>query len=531
MRFRLTVLVAILSGVGILALLLVLNLGSGGKKPQENAQQNLVATFAGGVITTAQLKEYAAEFIPQCHQSILACGSLKEASSCGKDKTCAQHKGKEESCCRGEHGGTHAGCCGESEKALASQPCEEHESCCLQHSNLTAENYRDVIKAMVLEHMIREKIRQKGIGEAEETKDLLKYLSEGIYLTSTHLQMEDKMRPSEREVRQYYEENQGQYKDRTLNEVRGEITRVLKEKKHQEYMPKYVAELKKNALIKKYPELLRVESPEERELRNYYRWNRDRFVQRERVKIQQIQTATREEAERALIKLKSGEDFSEIAKRYSQGPYAQSGGEVPYYIERKKRGRQFDDQVFRLYPGGVSRVFQEGENYYIVKVKEKQAQRQKSFPEAAEEIKAEILQEREKRLFEEMKHKNLFVVNGQPYTVGDFQRIYEKLPRTSRKQYQGLEEKERLMDQLIEYELLVQDARHRGIDAKTREEMEEVKGSLLEREFYYQEVVSKLGLEDISREEASRYFEKNKSRFVEPPKAKISYVRVSTGPG
>ncbi|MFQ6040369.1 MAG: peptidyl-prolyl cis-trans isomerase, partial [Candidatus Poribacteria bacterium] len=439
----------ILVFTGLLGLALMLAASSCEKKPELFTDDNVVAQFVNGVITTDQLTAYISKIGPKCHTPAMSCHG-GTTSGCDSDKSCDMHDSKTASavseaghkmtaehtgtalersegmdCCGGQHGGEHAGCCGGSEEALKKQPCKEHKNCCMQHYDLKAEDYQDLVKAMVLEQMVQEYIRKNKIGREEDTQDLIKYLTENVYVTDTHLEMEESMKPAESEIRKYYEENKKRFGLRTLNEARDEIVKILKKKMHREYMPKYLAELKRNAFVRKNLELLKPQEPSESELRSFYREHRREYEEPEKVRIRQILTHSRQKAEQAQSQLRSGVSFAAVAERYSEGPFADSGGEVPSYIKRGDRGKIFEENVFNLREGDTSILFEDRGSFYIVQVIEKHDKRLKSFEEVADSIGKSLMIKKEKELFEDNAKRTLFTVNNRSYTVEEFKRRYD----------------------------------------------------------------------------------------------------------
>ncbi|MFQ6116301.1 MAG: peptidylprolyl isomerase, partial [bacterium] len=63
-------------------------------------------------------------------------------------------------------------------------------------------------------------------------------------------------------------------------------------------------------------------------------------------------------------------------------------------------------------------------------------------------------------------------------------------------------------------------------DLKNKETIQDLTNSILQGTLYEKEIVGKIGLEDISDEEAENYYHVNQERFMQPPKAKISYIRI-----
>lgn len=508
------------------------------KKSDLFSDDAVVAQFANGVLTTDQITAYVNSIVPKCHTPAMECHAGLASSGCASDESCDTHDGGMAQtqnasaqmagmgCCGDQHGGEHAGCCGGSESAFETQACGEHLNCCIQHYDFKEEDYRNLIDAMVLEQMLQEYIRENNIGQEEDTQNLIKYVTQNVYIRDTHLEMEESMRPAELEIRNYYEEYKEQFGLKTINEVRDDIEKTLKNKMHREYMPKYLAELTRNAFIRKNLELLEPSEPSESELNIYYLEHRNEYQEPEKVKVRQILTHTRQRAEQAQSRLRVGANFVAVAEEYSEGPFADSGGEIPAYIQRGERSDIFEENVFGLREDDTSNLFEDDGSFYIVQVIERSDQRIRSFWEVADSIREALLLQKEEQLFEENALRTLFTVNNQSYSVEDFKRRYDSLPVYSRVQFRGLSGKEKLIDRMIEYELLVDDAQHKMFDLKNKETVRDITDSILEGTLYEQEIIGRIAIKDISDEEALEYYNENMKDFTTPPKAQISYIRI-----
>ncbi len=133
--------------------------------PEVFEDDNVVAQFKNGIITRDQLLAYINKIGPKCHTPNMGCHSSSTDSGCATDKSCDMHDsemtdGQNEltqnmdsmgsDCCGGEHGGEHSGCCGGTETSLKEQSCDEHDDCCMQHYNLTENDYEELDTTMVM---------------------------------------------------------------------------------------------------------------------------------------------------------------------------------------------------------------------------------------------------------------------------------------------------------------------------------------------------------------------------------------------
>jgi parvulin-like peptidyl-prolyl isomerase len=508
------------------------------KKTEIFSDENVIAQFSNGIITTDQVTAYISRITPKCHAPAMECHANSVSSGCESDESCevhdmemgegqmssTEHTGS--SCCGGQHEGEHAGCCGGTDETLKTQKCSEHLNCCIQHLDLKVEDYREFVRSMVFEQVLQEYIRENNIGHEEDTQALIQYLTRNIYVQDAHLDMEEAMKPAELEIRDFYERNKEDFGLKTLNEVRSDIEKILKNKMHRDYMPRYLDELKRSAFIKKNMEMLKPREPYDYELERYYSENNDRFVQLEMVRIRQILTHSRHRAEQAQSQLRTGASFSTVAKMYSEGHFANTGGELPNPIRRGERSATFEDIVFRLPEGDTSMLFEDNGDFYIVQVIEKYERRIKSLMEVSHEVRELLLKEAREKLFEENGKRTLFTVNNRSYSLDEFKQRLDNLPGASWKQFNSYTGMETLVDRIIEYELLADDARHKMFDPANKETVQSITNAILENTLFEQEVVGKIGIEDIPDDEAMKYYRDNEKEFLRPPKATISYIRV-----
>ncbi|MGH9714241.1 MAG: peptidylprolyl isomerase [Candidatus Acidiferrales bacterium] len=114
------------------------------------------------------------------------------------------------------------------------------------------------------------------------------------------------------------------------------------------------------------------------EVKKFYEEHQKEFIRPEQVVLREIflstEKATPEEAgviERKaqdyLSRLKRGEDFAEMAKRYSDGSTAKDGGDLGAF-ERGQLSKQIADATFALDKGGLTDVIETKTGIEIIKV-------------------------------------------------------------------------------------------------------------------------------------------------------------------
>lgn len=151
------------------------------------------------------------------------------------------------------------------------------------------------------------------------------------------------------------------------------------------------------------------------------------------------------------------------------------------------------------------------------------------FEEVRKAILAELSPAREREVLRENASRTLFSVNDEEYTVADFQHFYEQLSEETQAEFQAPEDKERLIDRMIEHTLLAQDARAKRLDPNYRGRIEDLTQAVLQGTLYQQEIVNQIRLEDIDDSEVEAYYEEHRDDFLRPAQAKISYIRIGIG--
>jgi len=73
-------------------------------------------------------------------------------------------------------------------------------------------------------------------------------------------------------------------------------------------------------------------------------------------------------------RLDKGEDFAEVAKKYSEDPNAQNGGDLGFIQKGTLTEIKFEQRAFQLSPGQVSDIFESRMGFHIIRVTEKKDQ-------------------------------------------------------------------------------------------------------------------------------------------------------------
>ena len=146
----------------------------------------------------------------------------------------------------------------------------------------------------------------------------------------------------------------------------------------------------------------------EKEAKDYYDNNPDSFSQAERVQASHIlitfdqkADASAKEAARKKIgeieeRLKKGEDFSALAKEFSECPSSEKGGDLGYF-GRGQMVKPFEDNAFALEPGTVSGIVETQFGYHLIKSIDKKPASVIPFSDVGERLKQYLKNEKVKK--------------------------------------------------------------------------------------------------------------------------------------
>ena len=126
----------------------------------------------------------------------------------------------------------------------------------------------------------------------------------------------------------------------------------------------------------------------------YYNANKSKFHVGEEVHVRHILLKTepprdeanaKEEIERIRAEIEAGEDFAELARKYSDCPSADRGGDLGRF-GRNVMTKAFENTAFSTTVGSVSEPVKTWFGYHLLKVEAHDQPRQKPFEEVQEQI-------------------------------------------------------------------------------------------------------------------------------------------------
>ncbi|MGH9659681.1 MAG: peptidylprolyl isomerase [Bryobacteraceae bacterium] len=152
----------------------------------------------------------------------------------------------------------------------------------------------------------------------------------------------------------------------------------------------------------------KVAPPRPKEVGDYYKKNRDRFVAPEVVHaahiVKNVDENTSEEAAREAIgaigaELAAGADFAALADRASDCPGR--GGDLGWF-PRGQMVDEFDAVVFAQAPGSTSAIFRTPFGFHIARVVERRPEGLRDFAEVKDEIEEALLRQRQQEAVEQL---------------------------------------------------------------------------------------------------------------------------------
>ncbi len=118
------------------------------------------------------------------------------------------------------------------------------------------------------------------------------------------------------------------------------------------------------------------------------------------VRISHILVPTEQEANDILAKLKAGQKFSALAKKYSLDPKTKDkGGDLGWVNWAQFGSTSLKDAAFKLKPGEVSGIVQSQFGYHIMKVTDKKPARESDFAGIKDALKEQIAEKKKEDLF------------------------------------------------------------------------------------------------------------------------------------
>ena len=140
------------------------------------------------------------------------------------------------------------------------------------------------------------------------------------------------------------------------------------------------------------------------EVAKYYEAHKTEFVRPEQVALREIEVNTqgkkpeeipdlKKKAETALKRVKDGEDFGEIAKRFSDGSTKSQGGFLGVY-KRGELSKELEDVVFKMKRNDLTDIMETKQGFLVLQVLEHYDEGEQSLAKVKNEIMDKLYGER-----------------------------------------------------------------------------------------------------------------------------------------
>lgn len=386
-----------------------------------------------------------------------------------------------------------------------------------------------VVQDIVTDELAKQWAAERRPDNDETFSHTMEHITEEINLESFDSQLhENTAIVSESEIQTYYYKNREQFGDQTLDKVRDTIRQTLVAEREQGYTEKYIQSLKDNASITRNFELLDTPSPTNDDLRRYYDGNVAQFMLPKQVVVDQLEipigqdeSAARQLATDALLSIRSGATFEQIAQGNTSISFTAASTITP-----DLQGVEWETAIVGLSDGEISNAFRAENFFYIVRLIKSENQRTQSFEEVSKIILPAVQQQQTDIWFESNKDKTLFTIKGRRYTVGQFYKEFQELSPLVQAQFVGSEGMRKLAEQLIERLLLVDDTYDQLSNSQNQPLTDEARLQVLKQMLHQENIDDQI---EVTDDEMQAFYNANQDLMVRPAEARIRYIRVGLG--
>lgn len=134
------------------------------------------------------------------------------------------------------------------------------------------------------------------------------------------------------------------------------------------------------------------------EIKAYYDAHTDEFIVPYRLRASHILVRDRAEAESLIARIKAGELFEELAKKYSMDPTAAKGGDLGY-VRKGQTIAEIEEALFGLKVGDLSEVIPSKFGFHILKATGEAKPQTKDFHLVEREIRDKLTLEKRSQAF------------------------------------------------------------------------------------------------------------------------------------
>jgi len=244
----------------------------------------------------------------------------------------------------------------------------------LDQNRMTAEDFEEEMAKELLAGKLRQFLFAFMTVTDQEVLDQYTYANEKTKISFVHFKPDafrESIRPDQAAMKDYFEAHKEEYR---------------------------VPEKIKVAYLRIDPEAFTDQVKlADREIETYYEYNIETFKEPKQVKARHIlfklredaseekDKAVREKAEQVLKQARENKDFAALAKKYSEGPTKDKGGDLGYFA-KGRMVKPFEEAAFRMKKGDISDLVRTPFGYHIIHIEDIKEERAKPLEEVREEI-------------------------------------------------------------------------------------------------------------------------------------------------
>ncbi|MGX9136506.1 peptidylprolyl isomerase [Rummeliibacillus sp. JY-2-4R] len=130
------------------------------------------------------------------------------------------------------------------------------------------------------------------------------------------------------------------------------------------------------------------------ELKSYFKENKETYDQAAQVEASHILLNDKKTANTVLDKLKNGEDWDTLAKKYSQDSSNASDGGKLGYFSKSDMDEDFANTAFSLKVGETSGAVKSSYGYHIIKVTGKKDAKEANYADVKDQVKEAVVEQK-----------------------------------------------------------------------------------------------------------------------------------------
>lgn len=211
------------------------------------------------------------------------------------------------------------------------------------------DSYRKFVEGMILDRMVMRKITDLKLDNRKNITHVMKHVSEDMNISELHSRAhEQQIKVSDEEIRNRYEQDRQDFGQATLSQATEQIRAQLLAEKEKVYFQDYIDNLRLNAAISRYDELLVVPEPGQADLRMEYDQNRAAYTDKsfEEARDSVYETVHAKNTERWLQETRNRTLMTIHGKRFTVGEFYDEFEELPAL--EQERYKDFESRKILL---------------------------------------------------------------------------------------------------------------------------------------------------------------------------------------